>query len=166
MIVTHTELPEIRQELEGLRVALRFGTYDILHAGHQEGIDYAAEMADRVVLGVMPDSYVSRFKGPDRPIYPDHVRAARIDGAHGADFTFVAPDSRLALLGVIARLRPDVYVEDQEYGASRVKHGLLAILGVEYQIDRRARAGSSSAIIAAHGIAGAMARAGLDYRLS
>jgi len=142
MIIDKYNLSDIRAEADAAEacIALRFGCYDYeLHPDHQKSIDFAAEQADVVVIGVMPDSYVTRVKGPERPIYPQRQRAENVDVLEGVTYSVVVPESRLALLGVIRELQPDAYVEGAEYGSSLAKRTLLSILGVEYVIDERER---------------------------
>ncbi len=163
MIIKTAELQDVRAAFQSENIALRFGCYDLLHAGHQTGIDYTASHADIVVLGVLPDAYVKRVKGPDRPINPAEARIEAIDQAPGVDFSVLVQSSTLALAGVFLRLRPDMYVEDQEHASSRAKRAFMATLGIEYVVDRQSRLGSSSQMIANLGLAEAVARSALTY---
>ena len=62
MIVTHKDIGDIREKHAEQDIGLRLGCYDILHAGHQEGIKFAKERSDVLVVGVMPDKYVTIHK--------------------------------------------------------------------------------------------------------
>jgi cytidyltransferase-like protein len=163
MIVEESDLRNIRNEHEDATIALRFGCYDLLHLGHQKGINFAAQQADILVLGVMPDNYVNRTKGPDRPINAEATRVERIDSADGVDYSFIAPSGRFALAGIVRSLHPDVYVEDEEYGESFFKKAYLNALGVDFVIDRESRYGSTSEMIARLGIDQAIEKSRLDF---
>jgi len=45
------------------------GTFDLLHRGHIELINYARSLGDRVYVGIDSDRRVAEMKGPSRPIY-------------------------------------------------------------------------------------------------
>lgn len=44
------------------------GCFDILHVGHMHLFKYAAELGDRVIVGIDSDSRVKELKGDSRPI--------------------------------------------------------------------------------------------------
>lgn len=165
MIVTRPELPDLRNELAGASVALRLGTYDVLHNGHEEGLRYTASMADVLVIGVMPDDYVTRAKGPDRPIRTADERVASVDSSEWVDYSFVVPGSALGVLKAIKALRPTHYVESKEHGVRKrlLKTGALWAMGVQYVIDPRDNTGSSSWMIRQFGPEEAARRSSLQY---
>lgn len=167
MIVNSGELPNIRRNFEESRIALRFGTYDVLHSGHKEGLEYAAEKADILVVGVMPDEYVSKIKGPERPINPIDRRIAAIDEAEAVDYSFVSPRTSLGVIAVMRTLRPDIYIEGREHAerTAMLKAGLLGVLGVEYAIHDHSRYESSSSMLAHFGREEAIAISGLNFCL-
>lgn len=163
MILQPSELRRLRRENEDLRIALRLGCYDILHPGHQHGIDFAGSQADLLVVGVMPDAYVRKHKGYDRPVNDALSRAAAIDAADGVDFSFVAPEGRFAIASLMLRMKPDVYVEDAEYGHSSLKAAFLGAIGTRYVIDPSEHLGSSSRMIALLGVEEARARSSMSF---
>jgi cytidyltransferase-like protein len=148
MIVESGELPTIRQRVGDQTIALRFGCYDLLHIGHLEGIEYAADQADVLVVGVSPDDRVRQRKGPGRPIQSQEARLANVDGVEEVDYSFIAPFQALAVPRAIAALRPDYFVESSEYKNQRYGASLLLRgLGVEYVVDSRPDSQSTSHLI-------------------
>ena len=45
------------------------GTFDLLHRGHLELLNYAKSLGDRVYVGIDSDRRVAEMKGASRPIY-------------------------------------------------------------------------------------------------
>jgi D-beta-D-heptose 7-phosphate kinase/D-beta-D-heptose 1-phosphate adenosyltransferase len=167
MIIDRGDLPQLRQDLDNALIAVRFGAYDILHSGHQKSLDYAADLADIVVVGVLPDELVAKRKGPDRPLLPDHHRVHAVDESEAVDFSFITPRSLLGLAGVFCKLQPDMFIEPIEH-AKRTRHvkaGFLWLLGVEHVIDNRHSDESTSRIIEHLGRAGAIAHSSFDFEL-
>lgn len=167
MVIETDDLSQIRQELDDATIALRFGAYDILHVGHRESLAHAATLADVLIVGVLPDEYLARKKGPDRPLIPERERVAAIMEADSVSYSFVTPGSTLGLARTVHALRPDVYIEPFEHAtkARLLKSGFLRFLGVDYVIDHRHAAVSSSLIIERLGRAGAIACSSFDLHL-
>jgi len=165
MVIRKNELGSVRHQHPGASIALRLGCYDLLHAGHQVGIDRAASFSDILVVGVMPDEYVRKEKGEGRPINPQEARVSAIDKARGVDYSFITPAASIAVAGMFLRLRPDVYVEDEEYGAPWSRAAFLKAIGVEYVIDSESRISSTTEIIGKLGVAEAVSRSSLDFVL-
>jgi len=168
MIIDSGELGNLQQDLEGASVALRLGSYDVLHAGHQEGIQYAASQADILVVGVMPDSYVARVKGPGRPLNSEGYRVEAIDAAEAVDYSFVAPGTVLGLARVVQALKPAVYVEGSEHArrTGLLKAGMLGLMGVEYVRDWQNNPESTSLMVARFGREEALARSSLHFHFA
>ncbi len=164
MIIHRSKLADLRDDVRGASIALRFGSYDLLHAGHQAGIDHAAAQADILVLGVMSDDYIQRVKGPERPVNPEVARIERIDEAEGVDYSFVAPANNLAVARLFLKLLPDVYVQGQEHPKSQLKTSLLGVLGVRYVVDQQPRIASTSQMIDCLGLEEAKAHSNLEFR--
>lgn len=162
MIIGKNELPELRATTDAT-IALRLGSYDLLHSGHQNGISFAADQADITVVGVMPDDYLRRRKGPGRPINSEQVRVAAIDKADSVDYTFIATDEVLGLAGIMRKLHPDVYVEGHEHGHQALKAGFLGMLGIRYLVDHQPYYISTTSMITQLGLSAAYEHASLSF---
>lgn len=159
MIVENKELRGIRQENPGESIALRFGCYDLLHEGHKEGLEFAAQQAGILAVGIMPDERV-RYKGPDRPINSAEERVKAIDRQEIVDYSFIMPISTVAIMRSIVRLKPDVYVEHEEYKPDKLKSLFLRVFRIDYVIDHGDKVDSTSDMIARFGLQGAIAKSG------
>lgn len=95
----------------GKTVAHCHGCFDILHAGHLRHFEQARAMADALVVTVTPDRFVN--KGPDRPLFPQHIRAELVGGLGAVDW--VAVNEWATAVRTIELLRPDLFVKGEEY---------------------------------------------------
>ena len=50
------------------------GTFDLLHRGHLELLNYAKSMGDYLMVGIDTDDRVREKKGPTRPIHNQEER--------------------------------------------------------------------------------------------
>jgi D-beta-D-heptose 7-phosphate kinase/D-beta-D-heptose 1-phosphate adenosyltransferase len=147
MIVAHNELNTVRAGAGDKSIALRLGCYDLLHIGHLEGIRFAGEQADLLVVGVASDDRVRQFKGSDRPIQTEERRLAAVDEVPGVDYSFRMPTGRLALGQAWWGLHPDVFVEGNEHPGDRLQMALLAFMGIDYVMDEGPKIESTTSII-------------------
>ena len=98
---------------EKCNIVFTNGCFDIIHLGHIDYLSKAADLGDRLIIGVNTDSSVSRIKGPLRPINDQSSRLHVL-----ASMEFV---SMLVLFDeptpyeLIARVQPDVLVKGADY---------------------------------------------------
>lgn len=98
---------------EGRTVALANGVFDLLHVGHVRYLQGAKALADRLVVAVNSDASTRAYKGPGRPVIPEHERAELVAALACTDLVvvFQEPDVRR----VIRALKPDVHVKGTDY---------------------------------------------------
>jgi D-beta-D-heptose 7-phosphate kinase/D-beta-D-heptose 1-phosphate adenosyltransferase len=61
------------------------GTFDILHPGHLELLNYAKSLGDYLLVAIDTDSRVKELKGPDRPIHTEHERKLLLENLKAVD---------------------------------------------------------------------------------
>lgn len=106
------------------RIALTNGCFDVLHVGHMQLLETAADQNAVLLVAVDSDENVRRLKGNDRPMTPQHLRMLQI-----AALPFVGRVVLFngSILDLIKRVNPDVlikggdYTEEQIIGADYVK---------------------------------------------
>ncbi|WP_305778937.1 D-glycero-beta-D-manno-heptose 1-phosphate adenylyltransferase [Nocardia nova] len=101
------------QRSAGKRIVFTNGCFDVLHAGHIAYLNEAKRLGDVLVVAVNSDRSVRALKGPDRPVNPDHERAAVLAALSCVDHvTIFDEDTPAALLRATT---PDLYVKGGDY---------------------------------------------------
>ena len=103
---------QLRQE--GKCIVMCHGTFDLMHTGHIRHLQKAKLEGDVLLVTLTGDAYVN--KGPGRPVFREDLRAETLAALTCVDFVAINDD--VAAVGVIARLRPHVYVKGSEYRAA------------------------------------------------
>src|SRR3954464_12094885 len=75
-----TDLPSLKTQLskwkgDGKKVVFTNGVFDLLHIGHITYMVKAAELGDKLIIGLNSDTSVKRLKGEDRPVNGQDSRA-------------------------------------------------------------------------------------------
>jgi rfaE bifunctional protein nucleotidyltransferase chain/domain len=94
------------------------GCFDLIHLGHIDYLSRAANLGDRLIIGLNTDNSVSKLKGKHRPIKDEHSRATIL-----ASFSFIdavvlfEEDTPLIL---IEEIKPDILVKGGDYKAKEI----------------------------------------------
>lgn len=97
----------------GEKVVFTNGVFDLLHLGHVTYLAKAAELADKLIIGLNADSSVKRIKGEGRPINDQNNRAALLASLFFVDgVVLFEEDTPLNLIGT---LLPDILVKGADY---------------------------------------------------
>lgn len=112
------DLPALQDKViewkrKGFRIVLTNGCFDILHAGHIQYLEAAAQKGDRLIVMVNSDDSVRRLKGPDRPINILNSRLYLVASLQCVDA--VCSFNEDTPLDVITRIQPDVLVKGGDY---------------------------------------------------
>jgi D-beta-D-heptose 7-phosphate kinase/D-beta-D-heptose 1-phosphate adenosyltransferase len=90
------------------------GTFDILHRGHLEMLEYAASLGDYLLVAIDVDLRVRALKGHSRPINNQVDRRFMLSRLKGID-EVVLFDSDDALEHIIKVYQPDIMVKGSDY---------------------------------------------------
>ncbi|NQT34962.1 adenylyltransferase/cytidyltransferase family protein [bacterium] len=115
-IVTRDELPDILQAWRTADETIAFtnGVFDLLHRGHIYSLEEAANLADRLIVGVNSDRSTRLLgKDPDRPFMDENDRAAFIASLTAVDLVLLFDEpTPYELLSII---KPDILVKGDDY---------------------------------------------------
>lgn len=100
------------------KIVFTNGCFDILHLGHIDYLVKAAELGDKLVIGLNTDSSVRKLKGPNRPIQDEISRAMILASLSFVDaVVFFGEDTPLELIKTI---QPDVLVKGADYNPEEI----------------------------------------------
>lgn len=88
------------------------GTFDILHPGHIELLNYAKSLGDHLMVGIDSDDRVQQLKGPQRPINNQRYRAFMLKNLKAVDEVVVF-NNDVELIHLVAAC--DVMVKGSDY---------------------------------------------------
>jgi len=92
--------------------------FDLLHIGHITYLSKAAELGDKLIIGLNADSSVKRIKGEDRPVNDENSRAALLAAFFFVDAVVLfAEDTPLNL---ITALMPDILIKGADYSVENI----------------------------------------------
>ena len=90
------------------------GTFDLLHRGHLELLNYAKSLGDYVCVGIDTDDRVRQMKGPTRPIYNQNERKFFLENLKAVDeVRFFSNDSELE--GLVKSVKPDIMIVGSDW---------------------------------------------------
>lgn len=98
---------------QGKKIVFTNGCFDILHRGHVEYLAKAAELGNKLIIGLNTDLSVRRLKGESRPINDQEARAILLASLIFTDkIVFFEEDTPLELIDYI---QPDILVKGNDY---------------------------------------------------
>lgn len=103
---------------EGKKVVFTNGVFDLLHIGHITYMAKAAELGDKLVIGLNSDSSVKRIKGENRPMNDQNSRAALLAALFFVDAIVVFGED--TPINVITTLMPDILVKGADYAIENI----------------------------------------------
>jgi len=94
------------------------GIFDLLHKGHVQYLEQAAQLGDHLILGLNSDDSTTRLKGPKRPINTQDSRAFVIAAMGCVDAVVIFDEDTPAEL--IRLLSPDFLVKGGDYDPDKI----------------------------------------------
>ena len=147
----YAEIGQLQSDVETWKgfndkVVFTNGCFDILHLGHIDYLAKAADLGERLIIGVNTDTSVAKLKGENRPIIDEHTRAAKLASLVFVDAVILFDEE--TPLELIKSVNPDVLVKGGDYTVDTVV-GATEVLqnGGEVELIPFLEGHSTSAII-------------------
>jgi rfaE bifunctional protein nucleotidyltransferase chain/domain len=114
---------------EGKKIVFTNGCFDILHLGHIDYLNRAADLGDVLVIGVNTDASTRRLKGEHRPVQDEKSRLHLL--ASLACVAAVVLFDEPTPLQLIKSVQPDILVKGADYSVDQIVGGpeVLALGG-------------------------------------
>lgn len=90
------------------------GTFDVLHRGHVEMLEYAKSLGDYLLVCIDADDRVRELKGPTRPINNQEDRAFVLKNLRAINDVKIF-NSAEELENIIREYQPDIMVKGSDY---------------------------------------------------
>ena len=90
------------------------GTFDILHRGHLELLNFAKNQGDQLLVAIDTDRRVKELKGETRPINNQEDRKFFLYNLKAVDIVMLF-DSKEELINIMKEFKPDVYVKGSDW---------------------------------------------------
>ncbi len=103
---------------KGYKVVFTNGCFDIIHKGHLEYLSKAADLGNKLVIGLNSDSSVKRLKGECRPVNSEDCRALFLASLEYVDKVILFEEDTPYEL--IKFIKPDILVKGSDYKAEDI----------------------------------------------
>jgi rfaE bifunctional protein nucleotidyltransferase chain/domain len=118
-----TDLQSLKETVKlwqknGEKVVFTNGVFDLLHIGHITYMAKAAELGDKLIIGLNADSSVKRLKGDGRPVNDQNSRALLLATFFFVDAIVVFEED--TPLNLISAILPDILVKGADYAIENI----------------------------------------------
>lgn len=104
--------------LLGKRIVFTNGCFDLLHLGHIDYLSKAADLGDKLIIGLNSDSSASVLKGPGRPIIDQTSRSIMLSSFSFVDALILFDEP--TPIELIRWIRPDILVKGADYTVDQI----------------------------------------------
>jgi len=100
------------------KIVFTNGCFDLLHLGHIDYLARAADLGNKLVIGLNSDRSTSSLKGPGRPITDERSRSRILASLFFVDAVVLFDES--TPFDLISRIKPDVLVKGADYTVENI----------------------------------------------
>jgi rfaE bifunctional protein nucleotidyltransferase chain/domain len=90
------------------------GTFDILHRGHIELLNFAKSKGNQLLVAIDTDRRVRELKGETRPVNNQEDRKFHLENLKAVDGVMLF-DSKEELIEIMKGWQPDIYVKGSDW---------------------------------------------------
>jgi rfaE bifunctional protein nucleotidyltransferase chain/domain len=98
---------------QGKKIVFSNGCFDLVHKGHIDYLNRAADLGDVLVMGLNTDASVSKIKGPHRPIQDEQSRLLIMAALQCVSAVVLFNEE--TPYDLIKLVQPDVLVKGSDY---------------------------------------------------
>lgn len=119
-IKSRRELNDIlkKARVEGKKIVLTNGCFDLLHVGHLHTFQEAKKHGDLLIVAINSDDSVRALKGADRPWVSESQRAELIAALRCVDYVVIFHE--LDPLSIVTELQPNVLVKGEDWAEGTI----------------------------------------------
>ena len=100
----------------GEKIIFTNGCFDIIHKGHIQVLANAADLGDRLIIGLNSDISVQKLKGLNRPIVEEDARAFLLASLNFVDAVVLFSEE--TPINLITTLKPNILAKGGDYAIS------------------------------------------------
>lgn len=100
------------------KIVFTNGCFDLLHLGHIDYLSKAADMADKLIIGLNSDASTAALKGPSRPIIDQYSRSIMLASFSFVDAVIIFDDP--TPIQLIDWIKPDILVKGADYSIDQI----------------------------------------------
>lgn len=131
---------------QGQKIVFTNGCFDLMHTGHITYLAKAADLGDKLIVGLNADVSVKKLKGEDRPVNNEIARASLLAALFFVDAVVLFEEE--TPLNLITTLMPDILAKGGDYQVENIVGATEVIShGGEVKIIDFVAGFSSSALI-------------------
>lgn len=117
----------------GEKVVFTNGCFDLVHRGHIDSLSKAADLGERLIVGLNSDASVRLLKGANRPLIDEQSRAILLASLLMVDAVVIFNEETPYQL--IEQVVPDVLVKGSEYQVEEIA-GHDVVLAAGGKVER------------------------------
>lgn len=103
---------------QGFKLVFTNGCFDILHAGHLDYLCKAADLGEKLIIGLNADISVKMLKGESRPIISENTRAMKLAAMQFIDAVILFEEETPQTL--ISTILPNILTKGGDYKAETI----------------------------------------------
>jgi len=120
-IKSNDEIVKIADRLrkQGKVIVTTNGSFDFVHYGHIDLLLRAREMGDTLIVLVNSDCSVRGNKGPERPMFPQEIRARVISALKPVSYVTIFDEDKP--LNLLSKIKPHIHVKGGSADPDRIR---------------------------------------------